>query len=307
MPCACSAARIFSYRAANAPWGWRVCWDCWRRRLLRSVAGVPTYLLGHTIGPLRGRSARRLAALVLRRATLITVRERHSAALLAELGVSRTKYRLAPDLAFGLTASTAESDAVLERHGLKGVRFLALSVRQHPLRWHRCHQPPDSRGPGVCSASARGAVGRPDCRRRAVPRAHTCRGRPRHQSAAGSRDRRRCDFRGGGFVADGARRRLRGCGRRSRCSPARRDSVDGRWCASRAISYFTSKTEGVFEFMGMPDMWCEFSDGTASMLQNRLRVVLEPAYGAIVSSRAAEARREMLRSSTTFRDAASCT
>jgi polysaccharide pyruvyl transferase WcaK-like protein len=256
--------------------------------------GVPTYLLGHTIGPLRGRSARRLARSVLRRATLITVREQHSAALLAGFGVSRAKYRVAPDLAFGLTPSKAESEAVLERYGLKGVRFLALSVRQHPY---------DGTDATDRLAAEVEEFARRALRERLVDRiavvAQALGPTPVEDDRGISRRLAVAIGNGAIFVEeDLSPTELTGIYAGAAAVVAVRLhaailSMAG-GVPAMAISYFTSKTEGVFEFMGMPDMWCEFADVTAGMLLNRLGAMLDQAYGAMVSSRAAEARHDVL-------------
>jgi polysaccharide pyruvyl transferase WcaK-like protein len=256
--------------------------------------GVPTYLLGHTIGPLRGRSARWLARSVLRRTTLITVRERHSAALLSELGVPRTRYRIAPDLAFGLTPSAAESDAVLERFGLKGVRFLALSVRQHPYDGTDA----TDRLMAEVQEFARRAL-----RERSVERIVVL---AQALGPTAVEDDRGISRRLATAIGDGA------IFVEEDLSPTALAGVYANAAAvvavrlhaailamtggvpAMAISYFTSKTEGVFQFMGMPDMWCEFADVTASMLLNRLKTMLDQTYNATVSSRAADARRDVL-------------
>ncbi len=255
-------------------------------------SGVPTYLLGHTIGPLRGRSARWLARTVLRRATLITVRERHSAALLAEFGVSRAKYRVAPDLAFGLSPSTAGSDAVLERYGLKGVRFLALSVRQHPYGGDT------DRLTAEVEEFARRALRERSVERIAVI-AQALGPTPVEDDRVISRRLAAAIGNSAVFVEeDLSPTELTGVYASAAAVVAVRLhaailSMAG-GVPAMAISYFTSKTEGVFEFMGMPDMWCEFADVTASVLLNRLRAMLDQSYGETVVSRAAEARRDVL-------------
>lgn len=256
--------------------------------------GVPTYLLGHTIGPLRGHSARRLARSVLRQATLVTVRERHSATLLAGFGVSKTNYRVAPDLAFGLTPSTTESDTVLERYGLEGARFLVLSVRQHPY---------DGTGATDRLIAEVEEFARQALRERSVDRvaviAQALGPTPVEDDRGISRRLATAIGDGAIFVEeDSSPTELTGLYAGAAAVVAVRLhaailSMAG-GVPAMAISYFTSKTEGVFEFMGMPDMWCEFADVTASMLLNRLRVMLDQTYGATVSSRAAEARRDVL-------------
>jgi polysaccharide pyruvyl transferase WcaK-like protein len=73
-------------------------------RLLTGISvpvrlGKPTILLGHSIGPIYGRRARRLARAVLTRCASVVVREKRTREVLADLGVVEN-VQLAPDLAF---------------------------------------------------------------------------------------------------------------------------------------------------------------------------------------------------------------
>lgn len=84
----------------------------------------PTILLGHSIGPIYGRKARRMTRDVLSRCRSIVVRERRSREVFGALGV-RENVTLAPDLAFmTVPARPAEIPAFFDTHDA----WLAVSI-----------------------------------------------------------------------------------------------------------------------------------------------------------------------------------
>lgn len=258
--------------------------------LVAQRAGVPTYFLGHTIGPLRGRAAKRLVRATLSRANLVTVREQRSAALLAELGVPDGRWRVVPDLAFALTPSTAQTDALLRRSGLQGTRFLVVSVRRHPYR----RDADTDRMLAEVSKFAREAVKIGLAERVAVvaqalgPTAiEDDRDISRQLAAAiGSNavfldeDLSSAELAGiyGGAIAVVAVRLHAAILAMTAGTPA------------LAIGYFTTKTEGVFELLGIPDMCCGFADVSAAFLLHRLRAGLDDSYGGQLRARTQTAR-----------------
>ncbi len=85
--------------------------------------GKPTLLLGHSIGPIYGRKARRLARDVLSGCSSIVVREKRSREVLANLGVT-DNVALAPDLAFLTEPKAPEIPAFFQDHDA----WLAVSI-----------------------------------------------------------------------------------------------------------------------------------------------------------------------------------
>lgn len=262
--------------------------------LVAQQAGVPTYLLGHTIGPLRGRVAQRLVRAALSRADLVTVREQRSAALLTDLGVPDSRWRVAPDLAFALTPSTAQTDALLRRSGLHGRRFLVVSVRRHPYE----RGADTDRMLAEVSKFASEAVEIGLAERVAVvaqalgPTAIEDDREISRQlaEAIGSdavflaEDLSAAELAGiyAGAIAVVAVRLHAAILSMTAGTPA------------FAIGYFTTKTEGVFELLGIPDMCCGFTDASAALLLHRLRAGLDDSYGERLRARTQTARDAVL-------------
>ncbi|HTB49402.1 MAG TPA: polysaccharide pyruvyl transferase family protein, partial [Solirubrobacteraceae bacterium] len=260
--------------------------------LIAQREGIPTYLLGHTIGPLCGPTASTLTRIVLSRATLITVRERRSAELLAELGIPESRYRVAPDLAFALTPSSADNLEVMRRAGLDQ-RFLALSVRQHPYLSR------DATNTMLSEVAqfARDALYTGHVKRVAV--IAQARGptsieddRPVSRQLAADIGPEAV------FLEEdlSASELANVYGAASAVVAVRLHAAIISMTADTpavAIGYFTSKTEGVFELLGMPEMRCEFADVTAGFLQQRLQVMLSRDSRVTVHSRAEQARTEV--------------
>ena len=92
---------------------------------------IPTILAGHTLGPMRRRSARWLAARMLKRTTRTLLREETSRELAATLGLRNVVVR--PDLAFATEPRRSAKVALLMQQTTPPLsRTAALVVRQHP-------------------------------------------------------------------------------------------------------------------------------------------------------------------------------
>ena len=102
---------------------------------LAHLAGVPVYLYGQGVGPIRSRSVRVAARRVLRRVAGAGARDAASARLLAALGADPRRVAVTADPAFALTPSDpAEQAALLERFGIPlGRRPLLGIVWRRPL------------------------------------------------------------------------------------------------------------------------------------------------------------------------------
>ena len=83
----------------------------------------PTILLGHSIGPIYGGNARRMAQDILSRCNSIVVREQRSGEVFAELGI-RDNVTLAPDLAFLIEPAPPEIPAFFANHNA----WIAVSI-----------------------------------------------------------------------------------------------------------------------------------------------------------------------------------
>jgi polysaccharide pyruvyl transferase WcaK-like protein len=261
--------------------------------LVAERAGVPTYLLGHTIGPLKGTTSRWLVRSVLERAELTTLREAASAEFLGMLGVSNRHYRLAPDMAFFLAPARAESRRILEEHQLPPGRFLALAVRQHPYAGADA----DRRLCGELEAFARKALSDGGVERIAViaqTRGPTAVEDDREISRALAaaigdqaifldEDLDPCQLAG----LYGAAHAVVAV----RLHAAILALVGG--VPAFGISYFTLKTRGVFELLGLPEMWCEFTDATPDLLGRWLAVTKDPRQRSAIGARAAGAHGEV--------------
>jgi len=103
--------------------------------LAASALGVPVAVSGVTVGPFNDPADRAVVALALRRADLITVRDRTlSPRQLSRLGVPRRRVRSAWDPASALEpAPAAEVDEALARAGIPGdAPFAAVSLHPGP-------------------------------------------------------------------------------------------------------------------------------------------------------------------------------
>lgn len=97
--------------------------------------GVPTVFLGHTLGPFPPGPARWLARRTLARSQAVVLREERSRRLAQDLGVPPGLLRTAPDVAFALAPEeTGLVDDVLTTEGLRNRPFAVFAVRQHPYR-----------------------------------------------------------------------------------------------------------------------------------------------------------------------------
>jgi colanic acid/amylovoran biosynthesis protein len=84
------------------------------------LAGKPTYTLPQTLGPIRRRHEKWLAKQVLSRTRLLLLRDPISEQVWKGWAMGHPEYRVQPDLAFALPASTRqqETTALLERYGV---------------------------------------------------------------------------------------------------------------------------------------------------------------------------------------------
>lgn len=93
----------------------------------------PVVFLGHSLGPFRGAADRYLAGVILRRASMLFVREPISAQVARELGVSADKVKVIPDLAFAIEPwHSLAVESILNRHNLEKDNFAVVTVRT----WH---------------------------------------------------------------------------------------------------------------------------------------------------------------------------
>jgi len=101
-------------------------------------AGVPTVFLGHTLGPFPPGPARWLTRRVLAGSRSVVLREERSRRLAERLGVPPDRLRTAPDVAFALAPEhSAAVDAILTTEGLRNRRFAVFAARRHPYRGGR--------------------------------------------------------------------------------------------------------------------------------------------------------------------------
>jgi polysaccharide pyruvyl transferase WcaK-like protein len=102
---------------------------------LASRSRVPTAVLPSTVGPFRHWPSRALSQWVLRRTSLIMVRDGRSQRQVLAMGVDAARVVRIPDGVFRSRRPTvAESRAVADRLGFGDVRFGAVTVRTMPAR-----------------------------------------------------------------------------------------------------------------------------------------------------------------------------
>jgi colanic acid/amylovoran biosynthesis protein len=97
--------------------------------LVATAFGKPLVLFTQSLGPFEPIRHRRLLRYLLRRATLILVRDERSRAHLDELGVPRSRVRLCADAAFALARADLPERALPPMHERRRV---AISVRDWP-------------------------------------------------------------------------------------------------------------------------------------------------------------------------------
>lgn len=98
-------------------------------------AGIPTVFLGHTLGPFPPGPARWLVRRILARSEAVILREARSRDLAIALGVPPDVLTTAPDLAFAIEPDESSLvHNVLTTRGLRNRRFAAFAVRRHPYR-----------------------------------------------------------------------------------------------------------------------------------------------------------------------------
>lgn len=92
--------------------------------------GIPTVVFCSTVGPFRRRGSLWLNGWMLRRVSLILVRDPLSRASASKLGVEPTRIVEVPDSVFSMDPPVAQvSDDLVGRLGLRHVRFGAMTVR----------------------------------------------------------------------------------------------------------------------------------------------------------------------------------
>lgn len=95
--------------------------------------GTPTVISGATVGPLQGRGSKLVNGFVLRRMDLVMVRDPASRTECLALGLDGSKVVTLCDSAFYLRPPGDDARRrTLERLGLDGVRFAAVTVRDMP-------------------------------------------------------------------------------------------------------------------------------------------------------------------------------
>jgi len=98
-------------------------------------AGVPTVFLGHTLGPFPPGPSRWLVRRILARSRAVVLREDRSRQLAHRLGVPEEVLRTAPDMAFAIEPEASSLvEELLTTEGLRNRRFAAFAVRRHPYR-----------------------------------------------------------------------------------------------------------------------------------------------------------------------------
>jgi colanic acid/amylovoran biosynthesis protein len=99
--------------------------------LAAHIAGKRTILLGHTLGPFPRRAGRVLARRLLCNVELAVVREDFSAPVARDLGIERVE--VAPDMAFAVSArATALTAGILAALTGSAKRNLGIAIRTHP-------------------------------------------------------------------------------------------------------------------------------------------------------------------------------
>lgn len=108
--------------------------DCFRR---------PTMVCGQGVGPIRSAGARRVAAFLLNRVPLITVRDTDSLQTLRDMGVTRPEIHLTADPVFALTAAPKEpGEQILKQEGVSLEKpRVAFAWRLWPPRRRRSASP----------------------------------------------------------------------------------------------------------------------------------------------------------------------
>jgi polysaccharide pyruvyl transferase WcaK-like protein len=91
--------------------------------------GVPTVVLGATIGPLTTRRSRWLVGLLVRSASLVVPRDRQSAATARDVGVRADRLVTVPDIVFRRHRPTPDASAARAAALGVDVPFAAVSVR----------------------------------------------------------------------------------------------------------------------------------------------------------------------------------
>jgi colanic acid/amylovoran biosynthesis protein len=236
--------------------------------LAAQQVGVPVLLLGHTVGPLKGRYAENLTQRVLAGAARVWVRESRSIDFLHRINPQLAASQF-PDMAFGLPSANDGTIARLRRtHTIDDRRFIVIAPRQHPY----LGVADDNR---VLSELARFVDGLIDADvvDVAVVVAQ-CLGPTEIED---DRDvaRRLVDLLGRRALmidADLSPRELKALyGEAELLVGVRLHAAILGLSAgtpSFAISYFTDKTAGVLEGCGLADSWAEYSDISASQLRS---------------------------------------
>lgn len=95
--------------------------------LIASYFWKPVYLLGQSIGPFKNKFSRKFTSFCLRKAEIISTRDKASINELKKLGVTQSKTKLGNDSAFYLTGKTPKTKSI-KKTGLK----ILISVRDFP-------------------------------------------------------------------------------------------------------------------------------------------------------------------------------
>jgi len=252
-------------------------------------AGVPVVFLGHTLGPFPPGPSRWFVRRVLGRSRAVVVREDRSADLAVRLGVPGGLVQTAPDVAFALDPSPSDRVGhLLTTHGLLDGCFAVFVVRRHPYL-------SESAGRRLVTALAAAAR---DLRRDGVVAqvavvAHTAGPTALEDDRSISRELAAAIGEGTPVVeADLSPPELAALYSRAavvvsvRLHGAILALVGG--TPTFAISYFTAKTDGVMDAVGMRDQVAAYEDVDRDRLVSSVRALVRPQ--ARERARAAAAR-----------------
>ncbi|MGH9223129.1 MAG: polysaccharide pyruvyl transferase family protein [Acidimicrobiales bacterium] len=256
-------------------------------------AGVPTVFLGHTLGPFPRGPSRWFVRRVLARSRAVVVREEQSVALAERLGVSAPVLQ-GPDLAFGLDpAHTDRVGHLLTTHGLLDGCFAVFVVRRHPYLSGDA-----GRRLVETLASAAHTLRRGGVVAQVAVVAHTC-------GPTELEDDREISAQLAAAIGDGTPvvdadlpppelAALYGHAAvvvSVRLHGSLLSLVGG--TPTFAISYFTAKTDGVMEAIGMSDQVASYEAGDGERIVEQVRGLVGPAGRERARAAAAQSRLDL--------------
>ncbi|HET9518626.1 MAG TPA: polysaccharide pyruvyl transferase family protein [Actinoplanes sp.] len=272
-------------------------------RLLRVLAparaaldlGIPTYFLGHTLGPFRTRASRSLMTSVGRAGAHFVLREELSRARAASLSIPADQVTVLPDVAF-LIEPTVD-DQVRRAWQTAGIgatdRYVVLAPRTHP--YDDAEQSRSRRLAGEMAKLADHLI--------ATDRVDRVVILPQVVGPTAVEDDRRiaaqiladvASDRVSVMTEDLAPRQLAAFyGRAELTIGVRLHAVILAMAGGApvfAIEYFTDKTQGILEMAGLGDCWDRYDEFTAATITNRWDELSSAARRAEVAQTVASLR-----------------